>query len=382
MRSAPECRAAEKGAITLDFEAAPRRGSRLAIAHEWLAERAGSEKTFEAMARAFPEADLFALTVEPSVEFSFDGRKVRTTFLDRSRWLRRRRDLTLPFMPLAWALLRPPTSYDKALTSSHACAKGFPPAQAAEHFCYVHAPMRYAWDRTIDARARGRLAGPLLALLRQWDRRSAATVDHFAANSSIVRERIRRFYGRDARVIFPPVDTEFFTPGDADRPRRGALAVSRFIPYKRLDLAIEACAQAGVPLTIAGAGPQEAQLRAQAQGVHPPVKFEISPSDHRLRELYRSTEALVFAANEDFGIVAVEAQACGAPVVAVDQGGARDTVAAGRTGLLAPRQDARLLAEALRAIGDSGIQAAECRRNAERFGTARFEAELLSWVGD
>ncbi|HYZ28931.1 MAG TPA: glycosyltransferase [Thermoleophilaceae bacterium] len=183
-------------------------------------------------------------------------------------------------------------------------------------------------------------------------------------------------------MIFPPVDTEFFTPGDADRPRRGALAVSRFIPYKRLDLAIEACAQAGVPLTIAGAGPQEAQLRAQAQGVHPPVKFEISPSDHRLRELYRSTEALVFAANEDFGIVAVEAQACGAPVVAVDQGGARDTVAAGRTGLLAPRQDARLLAEALRAIGDSGIQAAECRRNAERFGTARFEAELLSWVGD
>jgi glycosyltransferase involved in cell wall biosynthesis len=332
------------------------------------------------MARVFPQADLFALTAEPSGDFDFGGREVRTTVLDRSPWLRRRRDLTLPFMPLAWTLVRPPTRYDKVLTSSHACVRAFPPARTAEHFCYVHAPMRYAWDRTIDGRGGGRLTGAMLAVMRHWDRSSATTVDHFAANSTVVRERIHRFYRRDACVISPPVDTDFFTPGDSGRPGSGALAVARFIPYKRLDLAIDACALAGTPLTIAGSGPQEAQLRAKAERVRVPVNFEISPSDERLRELYRAAEALVFAANEDFGIVAVEAQACGTPVVAVDQGGARDTVVAGVTGLFAARQDARLIADALQAIGDSGIRAADCRRNAERFGSDRFEAELRSWV--
>jgi glycosyltransferase involved in cell wall biosynthesis len=354
--------------------------TRLAIAHEWLAVRAGSEKTFEAMAQAFPEADLFALTLEPSVDLDVGGRAVRTTLLDRAPILRRRRDLTLPVMPLAWWLLRPEARYDRVLTSSHACVRAFPPARSAEHFCYVHAPMRYAWDRTIDPRGREWLAVPMLAALRRWDRRSVTTVDHFAANSTAVRERIHRFYGRDARVIFPPVDTEFFTPGAADQPRHGALAVSRFIPYKRIDLAIDACARAAVPLTIAGAGPQEAQLRAQARRARSRVAFEVSPSDERLRELYRSSEVLVFPANEDFGIVAVEAQACGTPVVAVDQGGARDTVADGVTGLRAARQDARQLAEALLAVRSSGLRPADCRRNAERFGTGRFQQELLSWV--
>jgi glycosyltransferase involved in cell wall biosynthesis len=355
---------------------------RLAIAHEWLAERAGSEKTFEAMAEAFPEADLFALTREPSVPFEFGGRHVETTLLDRSALLRRRRDLTLPLMPLVWALVRPAATYDRVLTSSHACVKAFPPARSAEHFCYVHAPMRYAWGRDIDPRAHARrwAAAWGLEALRRWDRRANATVDHFAANSTAVRDRIRRFYGRDARVIFPPVDTEFFTPSD-ERPRRGALAVSRFVPYKRLDLAIEACARAGLPVTIAGSGSQEPALRARAQRVGIHVRFELSPSDVRLRELYRSSEVLVFPANEDFGLVPVEAQGCGTPVLGVNRGGARDTVIHRETGFLAAGQDADLLAAGLRELLSAGIDSRACRSNAERFGRARFQRELRAWIG-
>lgn len=354
----------------------------LAIAHEWLDERAGSEKTFEAMAQTFPEADLFALTREPSVDFDFGGRHVRTTVLDRSPFTRRRRDLTLPMMPLAWRLLRTGANYDHVLTSSHACVKAFPAARSAEHFCFVHAPMRYAWDREIDARASGRglLTKVALNALRRWDRRSAAVVDHFAANSTAVRDRIHCFYGREARVIFPPVDTEFFTPGLNDGGRRGALAVSRFIPYKRIDLAIDACARAGVSLIVAGSGPEETALRARAAEAGVPVTFELSPSDERLRELYRSAEVVIFAATEDFGIVPVEAQACGTPVIAVNRGGARDTVLNGVTGLLVGRQEPDALAEALRVMQQWRISPVDCRRNAERFGRRRFQSELRSWV--
>jgi glycosyltransferase involved in cell wall biosynthesis len=355
---------------------------RLAIAHEWLAVRAGSEKTFEAMAQTFPDADLFALTRDPSLAFDFGTRRVNTTVLDRSDFLRRRRDLTLPLMPLAWSLLGSADRYDRVITSSHACVKAFPPARVAEHFCYVHAPMRYAWDRAIDARGRGsNLTGLALEALRRWDRRAAATVDYFAANSSAVRDRIDHCYGRDARVLFPPVDTAFFTPAPCDVPRRGALAVSRFIPYKRLDLAIDACARIRLPITVAGSGPEEAALRARAACTHTPVAFELSPSDERLRELYRSAEVLIFPAEEDFGIVPVEAQACGTPVVAFGAGGACDTVVHGITGLLVGSQDAELFADAVYDIRASSIGVLDCRRNAARFSRSRFQSELRSWVG-
>jgi len=354
----------------------------LAIAHEWLAGRAGSEKTFEVMAQAFPEADLFALTREPDVPFDLGGRPVATTILDRFAVLRQRRDLTLPLMPIAWSLLRTHRDYDRVLTSSHACVKAFRPGRRAEHFCYVHAPMRYAWDRRIDARAagRGKTVSAALEVLRRWDVRSTRFVDHFAANSTAVRERIRCFYGRDARVIHPPVDTDFYTPATDGRPRHGALAVSRFIPYKGLDLAIDACARARIPLTIAGSGPLEGALRAHAGTAQGEVHFEISPTDERLRELYRSSEILVFPSEEDFGIVPVESQACGTPVIALDVGGTRDTVLHGRTGFLAPRQEPESLAEGIRKLLATPLSPSNCRSNAERFGRNRFQRELREWL--
>lgn len=357
--------------------------SKLAIAHEWLAVRAGSEKTFEAMAQAFPEADLYALTWDRQARFDFGGREVTTTVLDRSSLLRDHRELALPLMPLAWKTISVHDSYDTVLTSSHAFVRSFPPASDAMHFCYCHTPLRYAWVPEVDERTLRRIPGKAAALaaLRAMDKRTAGTVDYFAANSTAVQVRIFDCYGRDSVVIHPPVDTDFFRRSEEQGRRQRVLAVSRFVPYKQVSLAIEACAAAGLPLTVAGRGPQERALRALAADLGADVEFEISPSDDRLRDLYRSAVCLVFPANEDFGIIPVEAQGCGAPVVALDVGGARDTVVQGETGMRVGRQTVDEFAEAIRHVVASPPSEAACRRNAERFSHERFIAELRDWIG-
>lgn len=356
--------------------------SRLAIAHEWIAVRAGSEKTFEVMAQAYPDADLYALTWDRAAQFDFGGRPVTTTLLDRWPALRDRRELALPLMSLAWKLIDVDGEYDQVLTSSHAFVRSFPPARSATHFCYCHTPLRYAWVPDVDARTQRRIPGKsaAFATLREWDRRTAKNVDFFAANSTAVRDRIHECYGRDSEVIHPPVDTVYYDLPERPEERTRALAVSRFVPYKSVALAIEACARADMPLTVAGKGPEEQDLRALAAGLGADVEFEISPSDERLRELYRRSALLVFPANEDFGIIPVEAQACGAPVVALDIGGARDTVVQGETGLRVARQEVDLFAEAISELKSSPPSAAVCRSNAEGFSVERFVQELRGWI--
>jgi glycosyltransferase involved in cell wall biosynthesis len=339
---------------------------------------------FEALGEAFPDADLYALTREPGVPFDFGGRPVKTSLLDRADFTRSRRELTLPLMPAAWRLLGAGKSYDTVITSSLACAKGFAPGRSATHYCYCHAPMRYAWQPDIDSR--DHKLGPAVDIglkwLQRWDRRSADWVDSFAANSTAVKERIQNFYGRDAEVIHPPVDTEFYTPspdGSGDGEPY-VLTVSRFIPYKRNDLAIEAATRAGLPVVIAGSGPLESELRATAARVGADARFEIQPSDERLRELYRGATVLVFPALEDLGLIPVEAQACGTPVVGLDEGGTRDTVLQGETGVRVARQDVDSFAEAITAIRDKRPDPAACREHAEKFSRPRFIARVKDWV--
>ena len=364
---------------------------RMALAHEWLDARAGSEKTFEALARIFPHADLFALTDALGAEFQSGGRQVKTTFIARVPGLRDRRDFALPLMPLAWRTVTR-GRYDIVLTSSHACVKGFRPAREALHLCYCHAPMRYVWDPHDRRSGLHRLAdlGPRHAL-RRWDRRASGWVDSFAANSTAVRDRIERCYGRASRVIPPPVDTDFYRPRGPDDPEEPGpslpagpfvLACSRFIPYKRLDIAILAADRAGLPVVVAGRGPGEAALREVATRVNVPVTFELSPDDHRLRALYRAASAFVFPALEDFGIVAVEAQACGTPVVALAEGGTADTVVDGVTGALVESQDVGSFAQGLdRVLALDGAQAA-CTAQAASFSSSAFERRVRAWVDD
>jgi glycosyltransferase involved in cell wall biosynthesis len=353
-------------------------GVSLALCHEWLGARHGSEKTFEAMARAFPAADLYALTWNRSSGLSFGGRAVRTTFLDRVGPLRDRRMLQLPLMPVAWRYSTR-RHYDMVVTSSHACAKGFRPARRALHLSYCYTPMRYLWLSSIDTRRRAsRATAPVERALRAWDLASVRWVDEFAAISTVVSRRIGELYGRPSRVIHPPVDTSHYTPGGAKG--EFALAVSRMVPYKRLDLAIRACHRARHPLVVAGAGPDEPALRALAAELGADVRFVMEPDDDRLRELYRAADVVVFPAEEDFGIVPVEAQACGTPVVALARGGTVDTVIPGVTGVLVPGQDEESLASGIEDVLNGAFDPAACRRSAERFSATVFEDRFVAWV--
>lgn len=356
------------------------RAPTIALCHEWLAAPRGSEKTFEAMAASLPDAELYALTCSRSAGVSFGGRGVTTTFLDRMTPLRNRRSLQLPLMPLAWRYASRRT-YDLVVTSSHACAKGFWPARNALHLCYCYTPMRYVWLSAVDARGgRSRLRRPVESYLRSWDLTATRWVDDFAAISVAVQDRIEEFYGRSARVIHPPVDVDFFTPAP-EKPNGGfALAVSRLVGYKRLDAALLACHRLDVPLVIAGCGPEEQRLRALAAKLGAAVRFVSAPNGDELRGLYRGADVLVFPAEEDFGIVAVEAQACGTPVVAFAKGGSMDTVVPGKTGVLVETQDADCLAEGIRVALDARFDADDCRRNAERFAVSRFQRQFLDWV--
>lgn len=354
----------------------------VALCHEWLAERRGSEKTFEAMARTLPAADLHALTRDPGVEFAFGGRHVSTTFLDRIGVLRDHRALQLPLMPLAWRYVSR-RRYDLVVTSSHACAKGFWPGRDALHLCYCYTPMRYVWLPSLDERRRSDIATRVAArALRSWELTSTTWVDEFAAISSTVQARIEAFYARPARIIHPPVDTDYFTPlGDGSRGEF-ALAVARMVPYKRLDLVIRACHALRYPLVLAGAGPEEPHLRSLAATLGASVEFVIAPGDDRLRQLYRTARVSVFPALEDFGIAPVEAQACGAPVVALGQGGSVDIVLPGVTGVLVERQDHESLRAGMETALEGPFDESKCRRNAERFSVERFRTALGGWVRD
>jgi glycosyltransferase involved in cell wall biosynthesis len=352
-----------------------------AIVHEWIGSRAGSELVFEAIARCMPTAELIALSASPGVELDLGGRQLTTTSLDRA-FLRNRRSLTLPLMPLAWRLAARNKKFETVVVSHHAAAIQYARHCEAERcLAYVHTPGRYVWTPELDGRGSSRLLQPARGVLQRNDLKALAAIDSIAANSVEVARRIQRHWNREAHVIHPPVNTRFFSaiaetkPG----PEQGyILGVSRFIPYKRLDLVIDTGEQLGMPVVIAGAGPGEGELRAHAERRRIPVSFRIHPTDSELRDLYRNAACLVFPVHEDFGIVPVEAQAAGTPVVGIRAGGVLETVDHGSTGVLVADLTASALAQGVR--DSAGISAEACRRWAAQFSSERFEAEVIDWI--
>lgn len=366
----------------------------VAVTHEWLGSRAGSEKTYEEIARTFPDADLYALSRTPGVEFDLGGRRVRTTWLD-NRFTRDRRGLSLPLMPLAWTMQRlTRRRYDIAVTSTHAFGNlARVTRRATTVLCYCHTPARYLWMPELDDRGSRMkwLAAPARAVLKRIDLIGARRVTEFAANSTETAARIERFYGVSARVIPPPVDTSFFSRLDGarvvpDLPDAYLMAMSRFIPYKRLDLAISVAAEIGLPIIVAGSGEQEKALREHAERVGADAQFYIRPDQQVLRELFRCATAFIFPAYEDFGIVPVEAQACGTPVVALARGGSLDTVVDGTTGVLAAEQTIQSFLAAttklLASVGAGKIDAESCREHASSFSNERFRNQLEGWAAE
>jgi len=334
-RAAPDQKCEHEGEGTAP---PPLAGLRVALVHDWLTGMRGGEKCLEVLCRSFPHATLYTLihrrgSLSPAIE----SMVIRTSPLQRiPRVFRYYRHL-LPFMPLAvraWRL----KDVDLVISLSHCVAKAVVPPPGVPHVCYCFTPMRYAWqgrdaylESWSDRPLRRALARTMLARLRRWDRATASRVTHFVAISETVRQRIARCYRRDSRVIQPPVDVAFYSPAATVGPRaEDYLVVSALVPYKRIDQAVVACTQSGRPLVVIGEGPERARLEAMAG---PSVRFLGWQADDVIRDHYRRCRALLFPGEEDFGIVPIEALACGAPVIALGRGGAAETVddAVGRT---------------------------------------------------
>lgn len=362
-------------------------GLRVALVHDWLTGMRGGERVLEAMCELFPDAHLFTLLHVPGVVSDTIARhQPQTSFVQRLprawRWYRH----YLPLFPAAVEGFDL-DGFDLVISSSHCAVKSVIVPGRARHLCYCHSPMRYAWDQ-FDAYfgpARlGRLsplARTVMRRLARWDAATSGRPDRYLANSQHVAQRIRRYYNRQAVVVPPPVDTHFYTPSQSG-PDAYLLVVSALVPYKRIELAIEAARLAGMPLRIVGEGTERARLEAQGgEG----VEFLGRLTDEQVRELYRGATAVLLPGEEDFGIVPVEAQACGRPVIALARGGALETVVDGVTGVLVPSTDPADWACAIRRVQEavssgSGFEPAAIRQHAEQFSRERFLAAFGAQV--
>jgi glycosyltransferase involved in cell wall biosynthesis len=343
----------------------------------------GGEKVLLSLARLFPGAPIFTLLHLPgSVDSELESREIHTSFVQHLPAVTRHYRHYLPLFPSAAERLDL-SGFDLVVSSSHCVAKGVRPGPGAVHLCYCHTPMRYVWDRYDDyfgpgrMGLLGRLAVPLVAArLRAWDVASAGRVHRFASNSEYVAERIRRYYGREAEVIPPPVDAAFFTPG-ADAPGTYDLVVSALAPYKRLELALDAYRGSGWPLRIVGTGPEESRLRRLAP---PEVEFLGRVSDEDLRDLYRRCRAVLMPGVEDFGIVPLEAMACGRPAIVYGEGGGLESVEDGRTGLVFTEPTARALREKVATLPSKAFDRLTLRAQAEAHRPEVFESRIRAFV--
>lgn len=355
---------------------------RVAIVHEWLTVPGGSEQVVLELLEMFPTAELFTSVYDPAPwPAAITERTVHVSALNRIPGASRHYPKLLPLMDRAFRsfdLAR----FDLVLSSNHACAKNVRTPTSALHVCYCHTPMRYAWEEGfLDGEQLGRLAQMamprLLARLRRQDLAGATSPDVFVANSRHVAERIARHYGRSAEIVHPPVHVEHFLGLERERGD-SYLVFGRVVPYKRVDLAVAACELLGRRLDVAGDGRALAGIRAQAAGHQIEFVGRVSDSE-RDRRLSRA-RALLFPGEEDFGIVPVEAQAAGVPVIAYGVGGASESVLDGETGVLFERQNAATLAAAIERFERLELDPKRIRDNAKRFGRERFRLQMAQVI--
>jgi glycosyltransferase involved in cell wall biosynthesis len=365
---------------------------RVAIVHDWLTTWAGAERVLERLLMLLPQADLFSVIDILPAEHreGLRGRTPTTTYLQHVPQLQDHYRMLLPLMPMAiksWDF----TGYDLIISSSHSVAKGITVPQGVRHVCYCYTPMRYAWDlenaylqtsgyRGIKAWAARRV----LAQLRDWDYRTSASVTEFVAISEYIAARISRCYGRESRVVYPPVDTDAYTPATTPRATHYVTA-GRIVQYKRVDLLVDAFRlRPDEQLTVVGDGPDRAAIAA---GAPPNVRFTGRLPLPELRALLQSARAFLFAAEEDFGIAPIEAQACGTPVIAFGRGAAKETIRGldhtAPTGVFFDAQTPHALVRALDEFTEHAtrITPDACRSNAMRFATPHFDAGLRAVLG-
>jgi glycosyltransferase involved in cell wall biosynthesis len=362
------------------------RPSRVALVHDWLTGMRGGEKVLDVLCELYPDADLFTLLhVRGSVSPRIESRRVHTSFVQHLPLSSTKYRWYLPLFPTAVEQFNL-DGFDLVISSSHCAAKAVVPRGRARHISYCHSPMRYAWDQfpayfgpeRVGALASRGVYRPLLAWLARWDAATARRVDRFVANSEHVAGRIRRYYNREATVVYPPADTAFFQPAPAPAASH-FLIVSALVPYKRLELALDACARVGARLRIVGDGPGRHELERRA-GAH--VEFVGRATDEQIRDEYHRASAVLLPGEEDFGIVPVEAQACGRPVVALGRGGALETVIDGETGVLVPEPTVEAFAAGIERFGRTRFEAARLRANAERFSRERHIERMSAVIAE
>ncbi|CCD92789.1 putative Glycosyl transferase, group 1 family protein [Bradyrhizobium sp. ORS 375] len=365
---------------------------RVAIVHDWLYVLGGAEKVLQEILRCYPGADVYTLfdllRPEDRAKLGFD--KSHTSFLQKMPGLRKHHRSYLPLMPLAIEQLDL-SSYDLVISSSCAVAKGVLTGPEQLHIAYVHSPMRYAWDLQhqylqesgYSTGVKGLIARALLHKMRIWDARTAHGPDAIFTNSQFVARRIKKIYGRDAKVIYPPVT---IAQRDAILPvGNHFLAASRLVPYKRIEPIVRAFnAMPDLELVVAGDGPEAARLKAIAG---PNVTFAGFVPDKQLRDLMTTARAFVFAAEEDFGIIPVEAQSEGAPVLALGRGGAREsilTTGPRPTGMFFESPEPEAIAACVRSFvaKEKSISRLDCRQRAGFFSAERFRSQFVAAVNE
>jgi glycosyltransferase involved in cell wall biosynthesis len=366
---------------------------KVALIHDWLTGMRGGERALLAFCEMFPEADLFTLVRVPgATDPIIERRRVRTSPIQWLPWPGRLYRHYLPLFPIAIEHFDL-DGYDLVLSTSHCAAKSVVVSGHTRHLCYCLTPMRYAWDQfnayfgpdRVGPRV-SRMMRPVMAAMARWDRATEGRVHRYLAISQYVARRISLYYNRQSSIVYPPVETTFYTPAPSgtqlgavnEGHAAGMLVVSALVPYKRVDLAISAARRANVPLTIVGDGPEREALEAAAGDG---VRFLGWCTNDEIRDLYRSSLATILPGEEDFGIVPLEAQACGRPVVALGRGGALETVIDGETGVLVePGEDA--LADGLQRAARMTWDGARIRQHAERFSRDRFAREIHRAIED
>lgn len=347
---------------------------RVAIVCDWLTSFGGAERVILALSEIFPQAPIYTTIYNPELT-QFRNKKVVTTFLQKMPFSKTKYPYYLPLMPKAIESFDF-SKYDLVISSCHSVAKGIITKPDTLHFCYIHTPMRYVWQKDIDERAKGILKGIILKRIQKWDYLAAQRPNFIIANSKNIQERIKKFYQRESEVIYPPVDTQKFKP-NFKTPGEYFLVVSRLIPYKKIDLAVEAFNLLKLPLKIVGIGPELQKLKKKA-GKN--IEFLGKVSDNKLIKVYQNAKAFIFPAEEDFGIVPLEAQSCGKPVIAFEGGGTLETVVNGVTGIIFKKQSVDSLISAIKIFQSKNFSPEIIRKHALYFDEKIFKDNIKEYL--
>ncbi len=356
---------------------------KVAIVHDYLNQMGGAERVVMAFHDIFPNAPIYTSIYDPDrVDPAFQKMDIRTSFMQKLPLVTKHHQPYLPLYPFAMESLDL-RGYDLVLSSSSAFGKGTITRPETLHICYCHTPMRWCWnyEEYVEREQLGKMARRVLPFfitgLRVWDQTSAMRVDHFIANSPVIAERIQKYYRREAVVIPPPVEANRFPSDPATEVEDYFLILGRFIPYKRFDLAIEACNRLRLPLVVIGKGRDEERLKRMAG---PTIRFLGRLSDEEVIHYYRHCRAFLFPGDEDFGITPLEAQAAGRPVIAYGSGGALASIVDGVTGVFFQEQTVESLVEALTTFNEQNFDPYVIRNHALEFDTPRFQRRIMQFI--